>query len=924
MEPERWQKIERLCYSALNEEKSARAAFLEQACGGDEALRRAVELLLAQHEKDDNFLEFPAMEVAAKHLAQQADAALPNPLAGANLDASGLVSPYPSADSAADLTSVEQISLGPYRLLQKLGEGGMGRVWLAEQATPVRRRVALKLIKAGMYDDAVLKRFASERQSLAIMDHPSIAKVFDAGTTPDGQPYFVMEYVPGVPITDYCDQKRLNIRERMELFIKVCDGVQHAHLKAIIHRDLKPANILVTEVDGKPLPRIIDFGLAKATTLQTPDETMLTRLGSFVGTPGYMSPEQADPSLQDVDTRTDVYSLGVVLYVLLTGSLPFDSKKNVNEVLRQVREDEPPRPSTKIGMDKKSSTGSAQNRGSEPRQLEKLLRGDLDWITMKALEKDRTRRYGTPSEMAADITRYLNHEPVVARPASTAYRLHKYVRRHRIAVAVATGLVAVLVAFVVLQRVQLQRTRLERDRATRITDFMTGMFQVSDPSEQRGNSVTAREILDKASKDIETGLAKDPDAQAEMMQVMGEVYINLGLFSRARDLEQRSLEIRRRVLGPENPDTLASMNDLAGALNENGHYAEAVKMFREEFDIERRVLGPENPQTLNSMSSLADALWRDGHSEEAEKLNRETLDLRRRVLGPENRDTLKSMSNWALDLNALGRYSDAEKLDREILDIRRRVLGPEHPDTLLSMNNLAVDLIAERRFPEAEKLDRETLDLRRRVLGPEHFETLKSMSNLAFVLSREGRYADAEKLDREAFDIRRRVLGPEHPDTLISMNNLSNSLMNGGHYAEAEKLLRESLDIWRRIRDPENWWVLKTMKDLALVLSREGRYAAAEKLARDTINISRRVFGLENPLTASSVYNLGGIEARVGNRSEALSLLRQAVDNGLPSSDALAMESNPDLKSLYRDPRFITMVADAKERAAAAPSSVRY
>ena len=300
MEPERWQKIERLCYSALNEEKSARAAFLEQACGGDDALRRAVELLLAQHEKDDNFLESPAMEVAAKHLAHQADAALPDSPTGANLDTSDLASTYPSAGSAADLASEAQKSLGPYRLLQKLGEGGMGRVWLAEQTAPVRRRVAVKLIKAGMYDDAVLKRFASERQSLAIMDHPSIAKVFDAGTTPDGQPYFVMEYVPGVPITDYCDQKRLNIRERMELFIKVCDGVQHAHLKAIIHRDLKPANILVTEVDGKPLPRIIDFGLAKATTSLAPDESMLTRLGAFVGTPGYMSPEQADTSLQDL------------------------------------------------------------------------------------------------------------------------------------------------------------------------------------------------------------------------------------------------------------------------------------------------------------------------------------------------------------------------------------------------------------------------------------------------------------------------------------------------------------------------------------------------------------------------------------------------------------------------------------------------
>jgi|GEM_PF-4357649 len=422
--------------------------------------------------------------------AQADSSALPNPHSAATLDTSGLASPAPPAGSAAGLTPVERKSLGPYRLIQKLGEGGMGQVWLAEQTEPVRRQVALKLIKVGMYDDAVLKRFQSERQSLAIMDHPSIAKVFDAGSTPDGQPYFVMEYVQGVPITDFCDQKRLSIRERLALFIKVCEGVQHAHLKAIIHRDLKPANIMVVEVDGKPVPRIIDFGLAKAASPQTADETMLTRVGSFVGTPGYMSPEQADPSVHDVDTRADVYSLGVVLYVLLTGSLPFDPKKWLNkpihEVLRQVREDEPPRPSTKIGMEKKSSSANAEMRRMQPRQLVSLLHGDLDWITMRALEKDRARRYGTPSDLAADITRYLDHQPVVARPASAGYRLQKYVRRHPIATAVATGLVMLIGAFVAVQGVQLRRTKVERDRAnrerdraTRITDFMTGMFNGS-------------------------------------------------------------------------------------------------------------------------------------------------------------------------------------------------------------------------------------------------------------------------------------------------------------------------------------------------------------------------------------------------------------------------------------------------------------
>jgi non-specific serine/threonine protein kinase/serine/threonine-protein kinase len=685
--------------------------------------------------------------------------------------------------------------IGSYHLLEPIGKGGMGEVWLAEQKQPVRRRVALKLIKAGMDTREVVSRFDSERQALALMEHPNIAKVFDAGATPQGRPYFAMEYVTGIPITQYCDKHRMTLRERLELFVHVCDGVQHAHQKAVIHRDLKPSNILVGEVDGKPQPRIIDFGLAKATSQHLTAETLFTRVGAIVGTPGYMSPEQADSTGVDVDTRTDVYSLGVVLYELLAGALPLEFHNLAfAEILRRLREDEAPRPSTKLRTLGGQSGAAAKNRGSELPALARQLRGDLDAIALKALEKERTRRYATPTELAADIGRYLRHEPVMARPASAAHRARKYIRRHRMGVAVAAGLAAVLVSFGVVQRLQLRRTMRERDRADRIAAFMTGMFKVSDPSAARGNSITAREILDKASKEIDTGLSKDPELQAQMMQTMGEVYGSLGLYPQAQSLLTRAVDIRRRVLGPRNPETLTSMSSLGGSLMRQGRYAEADRLERETLDIRRRVLGPEHPDTLRSMNSLDSVLLVAGRYAEAEKLGREALDLERRVLGPEHPDTLGSMTNLAIAFYEDGRYAEAEKLGREALDTKRRVLGPEHPNTLMSMNDLAAVLNNEGRYAEAEKLQRETLKIRRRILGPAHPETLQSINLLANALAGEGRYAEAEKLHREILDIQRRALGPEHPDTASSKYNVGCMLARKGNRDEALSLLREAVD----------------------------------------------------------------------------------------------------------------------------------
>ncbi len=778
---------------------------------------------------------------------------------------------------------IEGTVIGPYQLVQLIGQGGMGEVWLADQKEPVRRRVAIKFIKAGMDTREVVARFESERQALALMNHPAIAKVFDAGSTAEGRPYFVMEYVAGMPITVYCDRHKLNTRQRLELFIAVCEGVQHAHQKAIIHRDLKPTNILVSEVNGKPVPHIIDFGVAKATSHRLNASTLFTHVGALIGTLGYISPEQADAGGEDIDTRSDVYSLGVVLYELMSGTLPFDFRRLAyDEALRCLRELDAPSPSTRVRLLGDDSALTAKNRGADLPTLVGLLRGDPDAITLRALEKDRARRYSTPTELASDIGRYLRNEPIAARAPSAVYHARKFIRRHRLAVALASSLAFLVAILAVAQTVELRRIRREKDRADRITDFLTNMFKVSSPSEARGNTVTAREILDRSSNEIEKGLGQDVEARTQLMLVMAKTYENLGLFSRARALIERVLQDRRKTLGPDNPKTLEAMSEMGWVLFRNGNDAEAERLIRTTIDAQSRVLRAGHPSILESKDHLARILIRQAHYAEVERLEREMVTLSSRSQGAESPQTLRFKEGLAVALGHESRFAEAEAEYRQILDAQQRNFGANHPDTLDTMHSLATMFLDEGNNDEAEKLYRETLQVDRRVLGPDHPDTANVMTTLANTVRFDNaRRPEAEALYRESLAIEMRVVGQDHPYTTRAQEGLANILSAENRYSEAESLLRQILSTRQRVLGAEHTDTLLSQYNLASVLKHEGKYGESEKLIRETLGEQVRVLDANDPDAWASKALLADVLTQENKSHEAVELARQAFNDQL-------------------------------------------
>jgi len=832
---------------------SRRAAFVEQACDGDESLRQEVESLLAQARDTENFLEAPALDVAARDLATSREPGIPS---------------LPA-------------SIGRYRIIRLLGEGGMGTVYEAEQEEP-RRMVALKVIKLGLATPDRLRRFRHESQALARLQHPGIAQIYESGMADAGfgpQPFFAMEFIRGLPLKQYAEAHQLNTRQKLVLMVKVCEAVHHAHQRGLIHRDLKPGNILVDETGQ---PKILDFGVARVTEAEAPEgdsqPTMQTGLGQLVGTLAYMSPEQVLGDPLEVDTRSDVYALGVILYELLSGRLPYEvNYRQLPEAVHTIRDEEP------------ASLSS----------IDRDYRGDIETLVSKALEKDKTRRYASAADLGADIQRYLNDEPIIARPPSAGYQLQKFARRHRGLMAGMAAVFVVLLAGVAVSTWMAVRANRagqaalkERDRATAaeasakaVSDFLQNdlLAQASASAQARPGTkpdpdLKVRTALDRAAAGIARKFDKQPLVEASIRQTIGNTYLDLGVYPEAQKQIERSLELRRRLLGEEHPDTLAALKALGLLFRQQGKAAEAEALLTKVLDVQRRVLGEDHPGTLETTYALA-LLYDDQEKfARAEQLLTKALDGQRRTLGEKHPSTALSMNKLAEVYKEEGKYAPAESLHNRALEIQRDVLGPEHPQTLYTTNSLASLYEDEGKYAQAERLYTSTLEIQRRLLGEEHIETLETMTNLGNLYRLEGKYEQSESLLTRSLEIQRRVLGEEHVDTMSALGNLAALYQAQGKYAQAEPINTKILEIHRRLLGDENSVTARSMNNLAVLYGKEGKWAQAEPFLAGALAIRRRALGEEHPLTLLTMCNLGFVYQMQGKYAQAEPLSVRAVE----------------------------------------------
>jgi tetratricopeptide (TPR) repeat protein len=856
MEAKRLEQIEQLFHAALEVKKDRRADFLRQACESDESLRREVESLLAYGSEAESFIEAPAMEWVARGLAQDEVPRMPMAEKVAMESDRGLkAAPWLPAN------------IGRFRILRMLGEGGMGIVYEAEQEQ-TRRTVALKVIKPGLASPGLLRRFELESQALGRLQHPGIAQIHEAGTADTGfgqQPYFAMEFIRGESLLEYAKAQELTTRQRLELMAKVCEAVHHAHQRGIIHRDLKPGNIMVDE-SGQP--KVLDFGVARVTDSDT-QATRQTDLGQLVGTLAYMSPEQALGDPLEVDTRSDVYALGVILYELLAGRLPYTVRHNLPEAVQTIREEDP----TPLSS------------------ISRNYRGDIETIVAKALEKDRVRRYASASGLAADLQRHLKDEPIAARPPSASYQLRKFAQRNKALVAGVAAVFVVLIGGIVASAWQAARATRERDRATaaeQIAETVNNFLQndllaqasantQAGPNTKPDSDLKVRTALDRAAARIAGKFERQPRVEAAIRDTIGQAYTDLGLYPEARTQFERALELQRRVLGAQNPETLETIRRLGQTAAFQGKYPEAEALLRQSLEVQRRVLGPERPDTLRSMHYLANVYYLQGKYTQAEALYSQNLEVQRRVLGPEHPNTLNSMSALAMVYYFQGKYAQAEAVQSQTLDIERRVLGPEHPYTLLSRNSLANVYSEEGKYAQAETLYSQNLEVQRRVLGPERPDTLRSMHYLANVYYLQGKYTQAEALYSQTLEIQRRVLGPEHPDTVNSMTNLANDYSDEGKYAQAEALYSQTLEIQRRVLGPEHPYTLAALTGFVSLYKRQSKYGGAETQAMAG---RLHALGSEHPDTMASAADLALAYQSQGKFAGSEALAREALELG--------------------------------------------
>jgi eukaryotic-like serine/threonine-protein kinase len=803
-----------------------RAAFLDLACGEDQNLRRMIEALLKSNDRIGDFLEQPAAGETAGERA------------------SAVVGEKPG----------DQVDR--YRLIQQIGEGGCGVVFVAEQEQPVRRRVALKVVKPGMDTNSVIARFEAERQALALMDHANIAHVFDAGATASGRPYFVMELIEGVKITEYCDRHSLLIPARLKLFVQVCDAIQHAHQKGIIHRDIKPSNILVTTgADGKPVPKVIDFGIAKATAdQQLTDKTIFTAFEMLIGTPAYMSPEQAALTSNDVDTRTDIYSLGVLLYELLTGTTPFDTrellKAGFDEVRRVIRDEEPVRPSTRVStMVDADLADISKHYGAEAPKLIREMLGDLDWIVMKALEKDRARRYATTNGLAMDIERYLSGEAVLARPPSVIYKFRKLFLRNRLlfgalSMVGATFVIAFVAVAVALTREKVARREADkalreaesdRTNSNQVTVFLEAMLEGVGPNVALGRDTTVlKAVLDQTAARLAVELTNQPAVQAELRSMLGRVYDDIRQYKESEAMFREALATRTRLFGEESEAASDSMLDLGNMLSLQSRESEGESYLRRALAVRQKLFGEKHIKVAECYEGLGAIFWRRRQLPETEAILLKSLTIRRRLLGdgsPELGDSLVGLGSVQY---AQGKHREAGELYQQAIDNWKRVLDEDHPSIVLSMQNLAAALFEQGKHAEAEELLRNALATRRKVHGEEHPLVVDSLRNLTGMLNRLQRFDEAEATGREAIVMARKVWGDTRSETLAVLRELLRPLLHLSKFEEVEQLFGELLPPEQQLK-PEHVSLLMKKCD---AYARRGRWREATADATVLLRVS--------------------------------------------------------------------------------------